>query len=336
MTNRWRAKARLFIALAVLAVLLLILRHNSLSLPNIIQDTFTLSLGVLYEALPFVFLGILLSTIVQLYVPNTALLKFLPKRPLTRRAVLSVSGSVMPVCECGNVPLARGLMLKGLSPQDALTFVLAAPIINPVTALTTWQAFPGNHNIMLIRLVAAFGIANLVGWLFDQNSKEKLVTEAFSAQCENHSTKHRLHSHNKRYENYIFNFRTFSNRFQHELTSLLPALIGGSVLAGLIQTIIPRSILLGVASQPVLAILTMIALAFIVSICANVDAFFALSLSGIFPASALIAFLVFGPMIDIKILSLLRTTYTAKTLLNTTVVVALSSFFIGLAVYYAV
>ncbi len=307
--------------------------RTQIALPLYIQDTITLSLGVLYEATPFVFLGILLSSLVQLYVPQTTIQKILPKNRVGGRAVLSLSGSFLPVCECGNVPLARGLIMKGIRPQDALTFILAAPIINPVTILTTWQAFSATPIVLTARLIAAFLIANFVGWVFDKRKRSELITPQFAHRCEI-SSQQSDHTQNKHKTTLYTHISRISHNFKDELLALLPALLGGSLLAGLVQTTIPRSWLLHVANEPVLAIIIMIGLAFIVSICANVDAFFALSLSGIFPISAIVAFLVFGPMIDLKMLALLKTTYRAKVLIQLSALVALCSLITGLVVHY--
>lgn len=305
--------------------------QNSIVLPNVIQDTITLSLGVLYEALPFVILGIILSTLIQTYLRQSTLIRLLPKKPVFRRAALSFSGTFMPVCECGNVPLARGLMIKGLRPQDVITFLLAAPIINPVTILTTIHAFSTNKNVVIIRVIAAFLIANIIGWLLNNVPRNQLITDNFEAVC--HESSHKKIQRKLPLREHI---QIFASRFREESETLIPSLVMGSVIAGVIQTLIPRSILTSISSEPVLAIFMMIVLAFIVSICANVDAFFALSLSGIFPMSAIIAFLVFGPMIDIKILSLLRTTYTPRALATITVLVFMGSMLTGLVVHYAI
>ena len=328
----WVKKHSFLVALVLFLLLMLLTRFQSIDLPTKLQDSITLSLGVLYEAFPFVVLGILLSTAVQQFVPQSALTTFLPKNKLRRRATLSLTGSVLPVCECGNVPLARGLMIKGVSPQDALTFVLAAPIINPVTALTTWHAFSSTPQVLYIRLTAAFLIANFIGWVFEKIPRDEIITEDFSALCT-----HKQHAAAKNSSHkFIATIQKFSTSFRQEFAALLPALAGGSLLAGVLQTVIPRSWLLHIANEPVIAILTMILLAFIVSICANVDAFFALSLSGIFPLSAIVAFLVFGPMIDLKMLALLQTTFRTKILVQLSLLVFLLSTAVGLAAHYVI
>jgi uncharacterized membrane protein YraQ (UPF0718 family) len=116
---------------------------------------------------------------------------------------------------------------------------------------------------------------------------------------------------------------------------MLKMLCLGAVIAGLTQVFVPRDVLTSVGGDPFLSILAMTGLAFVISICANVDAFFALAYSNTFTAGSIVAFLVFGPMIDIKMLALMRTTYKTRLLVVMTLVVTLSSVLIGLLVNYA-
>lgn len=294
-------------------------------LPNKLQDTITFSLSIIYEALPFVILGILLSALVQNFLSQKTLLDKLPKNPFTRRLVLSFSGVFLPVCECGNVPLARGLMLRGLAPSDVMTFLFAAPIINPVTIITTVSAFSG-FSVVLPRILFALLIANVVGYVFSSKKDQpKLVTKTFLHNCKIEAT-----SHNK--SSTKTTIKNIASIMRSELVTLLPALILGSLVAGVVQTFIPRDWLLTLSENPIWSILVMMLLAFIVSICASVDAFFALSLSGIFSSGAILSFLVFGPMIDIKMLSLMRTTFTKETLIKIVLLIATLSLLAGLVV----
>jgi len=102
-----------------------------LSLPTAAQDFVTLALSIVVEATPFVILGALVSAAIRLYVPTRRIIAFLPRRPVFRRLWISFLGMFMPVCECGNVPVARGLIFKGLSFPDSTTFLLAAPSSTP-------------------------------------------------------------------------------------------------------------------------------------------------------------------------------------------------------------
>src|SRR4030095_4543342 len=134
---------RALLALVVVAVLFVIrvTAPREFGLSDAVQDFITLSISVLIESLPFVMLGIGLSVAVQLWVPQRVLFRMLPRTPLLRRAALSLLGVMLPVCECGNVPLARGLVVCGVAVADSITFLLAAPILNPITIVVTYQAF---------------------------------------------------------------------------------------------------------------------------------------------------------------------------------------------------
>src|SRR5215216_7781055 len=175
----------------------------SLSLPTELQDLITLALSIVVEALPFVILGALVSVIVRLFAPTERILRLLPKRPLLRRLSISLFGTFMPVCECGNVPVARGLVISGLSVAESTTFLLAAPIINPVTLLATYQAFPLDPSIVWIRMAGGLLIANLVGGLIAlYKDQMELVSKGFyntlcevEAADELHHHEHHDHDH---------------------------------------------------------------------------------------------------------------------------------------------
>src|SRR5215213_10987287 len=321
----------------------------SLSLPTELQDLITLALSIVVEALPFVVLGALVSVIVRLFAPTQRILRLLPKRPLLRRLSISLFGTFMPVCECGNVPVARGLVIRGLSVAESTTFLLAAPIINPVTLLATSQAFPLDPSIVWIRMAGGLLIANLVGGLIAlYKDQMELVSKGFyNTLCQvgtaddlhqyEHDHEHHDHDHDHHYA---------SNRwwdrwqegiviFRDEVSLMLKVLCLGALIAGATQVFVPRDVLTSLGSDPFLSILAMIALAFIISICANVDAFFALAYSNTFTIGSIVAFLVFGPMIDIKMLTMMRTTYKVRLLAVITLVVTLTSILIGLVVNYA-
>lgn len=307
--------------IAILSVRVAVLGADN-ALPSALRDGLTLAASVIIESLPFVFLGILLSIAVRLWVPDRVIDALLPRRAVARRAVLSLLGVALPVCECGNVPLARGLMLRGFSLADAVTFLLAAPILNPITIVTTYQAFGWQDGILIARVGGGFLVANLVGWLVSLHpSPQSLITPAWSAAC---AAPHGEQAGSR-------GARAIA-MFRAEIGSMVPALFVGAAVAGLIQVAVSREVLVAIGGHPVYGILALMALAFVVAICSNVDAFFALSLASAFSPGALVAFLVFGPLIDVKIIAMLATTFRARLLTALTLVVALATFVLGLAV----
>ena len=326
--TRRRQLAWLAVGLVGIALLFLIravtAEQSGLVLPDTAQDFLTLSISVIVESMPFVILGIVLSIAVQVWVPDTWIMRVLPRNPFLRRAAISFIGVFLPVCECGNVPLARGLMVKGFTVSESMTFLLAAPIINPITIITTHQAFGWDDGILVGRILGGFVIANLIGWLFSRHpNQDSLLTDKFAAECRVDAHSHAA----SRWQESVALFR-------REASVILPALFIGAVAAGAIQTLVPRSVLVELGSNPLWSILAMMVLAFVISVCSNVDAFFILPFASTFMPGSIVSFLVFGPIIDIKMLALLRTTFTVKTLVQLTVVVALLSALIGLVVNY--
>jgi uncharacterized membrane protein YraQ (UPF0718 family) len=290
-------------------------------LPSRAQDGLTLALSVLIEAMPFVILGVALSIAVQVWVPPHVIERLLPRAGWARRAVLSLLGMVIPVCECGNVPFARGLMMRGLSAAEALTFLVAAPIVNPIVIVTTHQAFGWDGGILVARLVGGYLVANLIGWLYSRHPEpEKMLTERFRETCELVA------------EESGGRARRSITQFVVEMRAVMPALVIGSAVAGAVQVLVPRSMLIAVGSNPVLSIVAMILLAITVAICSNVDSFFALSFAATFSSGSIVAFLLVGPVVDLKMLALMRTTFSTRVLAGIVAVVVLAAFVIGIGV----
>ncbi|TQL47780.1 hypothetical protein FB562_0850 [Homoserinimonas aerilata] len=296
------------------------------SLPNAVQDLLTLGIAVIVESLPFVVLGILLSIVVQHWIPDAWITRVMPRNPWLRRGMVSFLGMFLPVCECGNVPLARGLVLRGFTVSESMTFLLAAPILNPITIITTHQAFGFDDGILVARLLGGFLVANVIGWVFSRHpDPQSLLTERFAAECRAPDA----HGHGgTRWQKSV-------SLFVREAGVIMPALFIGSLLAGLVQVAVPRDVLVSLGSNPLWSILAMMLLAFVISVCSSVDAFFILPFASSFMPGSIATFLIFGPIIDIKMLALLRTTFTTAVLVRMTVIVALLSAAIGLVVNYA-
>jgi len=287
-----------------------------------VQDVITLALSLLIESLPFIVLGIALSIVVQVFVPTSWLESWLPENPFARRAIVSLFGMFLPVCECGNVPLARGLLGRGYGVGDSVTFLFAAPIVNPVTIITTHQAFGFDDGILVWRLLAGYLIANLLGWIFSRHpNPRELLTTRFVRECALPVSQRG----GTRWEK-------VGSLFVSESTALMPALIVGALLAGVIQVGVSREVLLALGTDPIISVLALIMLAFVVSVCANVDAFFILPFAQTFLPGSIVAFLVFGPLIDIKMVALLRTTFNGRTITLMAAVVGLCSLALGMVI----
>jgi uncharacterized protein len=293
-------------------------------------------IGLLIGAMPFVVLGVGVSSLIAQFINPNWILRLKSKNNFFSHIQTMFIGLFLPVCECGNIPLAKRLSIIGFKPSEVITFMLSAPIFNPIVLITTLVAFNLDPNIAIIRIVAGGGIALLVGLIFslhpDQDSllvHSKSDLQPKKSFSFNQSTESpvgviptQIHS----------NF--FVDNFREEFINIFKMLLVGCFLASLFQILIPRDTVNMFVNSPSLSVIALIFLAFIISICSSIDAFFALSLAGTFNLGSIIAFLVFGPMIDIKSLMLLRTIFTVRTLISFTIMVTLLSLLTGLSVNY--
>lgn len=267
---------------------------------QIIQDFITIFLGITVEATPFLVLGVIVSVVVEMFVSQNLLRKIIPKNRFISHPLIAFAGVLLPVCECGNVPVARRLMLDKFSVSQTITFLLAAPIINPITILSTKEAFGFDTRVVVFRVLAAYFIAVSLGLILSfYRNQNKLVTAKFNHEIE-------ICDHDHSDENKFFKSLDI---FSIEFISTFKLLLVGAFIASLTQTFVPRSVIEDIGSDPLTSILAMAALAFIVSICANIDAFFALAYVNTFTLGSLLTFMIFGPMVDMKIIAMLKNTF---------------------------
>jgi uncharacterized membrane protein YraQ (UPF0718 family) len=286
-------------------------------LPAVLQNFITLFLSIIIESLPFVVLGVIVSVLVALFVSEDVILKLLPKNRFASHGFFALIGIFLPVCQCGNIPVARRLVMKGFSSSQAMTFLLAAPIVNPITFLTTYFAFSTNPSVVIIRLVVAFLIATVVGismsYKRDQNS---YLTKEFKTICENEHQYQRSLS-------YAFTI------FQSEFMLIMKMLCIGAIIAAATREFLPQSFFLSVGQSSLLSIFSLLVLGFILSICSTVDAFFALSYVTNFTLGSIVAFLIFAPLVDIEMIALMRTTFTTRVIVVVSLAIAIVSIIVG-------
>ncbi|MER3434896.1 MAG: hypothetical protein C4288_16120 [Leptolyngbya sp. ERB_1_1] len=295
-----------------------------------INSAFTLFLSLMVEAMPFLLLGVLFSGLLQFFVDEKKLVAILPKNAFLGAFVGSCIGFLFPVCECGNVPVARRLMLQGAPISVAIGFLLAAPTINPIVFWATWTTFRDQPEIVFYRIGFSLVIATTIGWVFSAQKdvrpllqsnvatylSRKLDAPTGSASPLLQSGTYFLGQSTKplitdpielqsamggaitKPTNY--RLRLLLDNTIQEMRELGGVLVLGSLIAATLQVFVPREIILGLGQNNVTSILAMLLLATVVSICSTVDSFFALSFASTFTTGSLIAFLVFGPMIDLK------------------------------------
>jgi hypothetical protein len=323
---------------------------------NQLNNAFTLFLSLLVEAMPFLLVGVLFSGLLLLWVDERKLVAAMPKNPLLGAILGSCVGFLFPVCECGNVPVARRLLLQGAPTPVAIGFLLAAPTINPIVIWSTWVAFRDQPEIVVLRVLFSLGIAIAVACVFSvqadlrpllqpavtrsilrsqssikpgwepigtQKEQTPLLLQSGSFLLGQPGAPLRMDatvlqaslSAAKPNKPARDRWRLFLENTVQELRELGGVLILGSAIAALIQVAVPREIILSLGSGPVTSILAMMILAAVVSICSTVDSFFALAFASTFTGGSLLAFLVFGPMIDFKAIGLMLSVFKPRAII---------------------
>src|SRR5918996_4151926 len=256
-----------------------------------LQTWATIFVSVSLQAFPFLVLGVVLAGAIVAFVPSRALARAFPQRPLLAVPVAGVVGCVLPGCECGSVPISPRLVARGGLPAAALPFILSAPAINPVVVVSTAVAFPGRPMVVVGRFVASLLTAVVVG----------LVWARFGRAGDTDRVRRVSLGEGRPWPR-------FWDSVRHDFLHAGGFLVVGAAVAATIQVVVPRSILDTVAGSGPIAVLTLAVLAVVLSICSEADAFVAASL-GQFSLTARLAFMVVGPMIDLKLFAMQAGTF---------------------------
>lgn len=286
-------------SLEILAVGLLLLIVGQRWLVGLFDDPAlqtgaTIFVSIVVQALPFLVLGVVLSGAIAAFVPASFWKKALPKNPALAVPVAGAAGAVLPGCECASVPVANGLMARGVAPAAALAFLLSAPAINPIVLASTFVAFPGEPMMVVARFIASLATAVIMGWLWLRFGKAKWLRIGPRDHLVGASSWH-----------------TFRLTATHDFLHAGGFLVIGGLFAAALNVLVPQQWLAAVADQPILSVLVLALLAVVLSICSEADAFVAASLTE-FSLTAKLAFLVVGPMVDLKLISLQAGTFSSK------------------------
>jgi uncharacterized membrane protein YraQ (UPF0718 family) len=274
--------------LAAVLVLLVLFRNPlaaQISSPRM-QTWTTVFVSVLVQAVPFLVFGVVLSAIIAVYVPRSFWAKALPRHPALAVPAAGLAGVVLPGCECGSVPIAGSLIRRGVTPAAALAFLLAAPAINPIVLTATVIAFPGKPEMAVARGVASLLAAVAMGWLWLRLGKDDWIRLPHRPELDDQSKA-----------------RAFWAACRHDVMHAGGFLVVGAAAAATINVVVPGSWLQSVAGNPVVSILALATLAVLLSICSEADAFVAASLTQ-FSLTSRLVFLVVGPMVDLKLISM--------------------------------
>ncbi|MQA11988.1 MAG: permease [Pseudonocardiaceae bacterium] len=253
----------------------------------------TIFVAVCVQALPFLVLGVLVSGAITAFIPPHVLRKMLPRKQSLAVPVAGAAGLALPGCECASVPVARRLMGQGVAPAVALTFLLAAPAVNPVVLVSTAVAFPGEPGMVLARFLGSLGTAVGMGWLWARFGRAEWIAERALRRMPDAGGSRWV---------------SFAETARHDLVEAGGFLVLGGLVSAVLNVAVPQSWLGSLGGQLVLGVLVMALLAVVLSLCSEADAFVAAALSPL-PLLPKLVFLVVGPAVDVKLIALQAGTF---------------------------
>ncbi|OTP10075.1 ABC transporter membrane protein [Enterococcus sp. 10A9_DIV0425] len=297
-------------------------------IPNSVLQMGTIFLSIIIEALPFVLLGCFISGALQVFLTPNRVKRWLPKNRFLSIVVGSILGFFFPSCECGIVPIVHQFVKKGVPIHTAFAFMLTAPIINPVVIFSTFIAF-GNSWVMVgWRILGSFLVALVVGVWLAYIQKTPILKEHVEKSMEIEIP--HPHQHGREKSHSVEKHRGFKqviHVFIHAIDEFFDTgrylVLGGLIAAGM-QTYLPTRVMLTLGSTKLLAISIMLILAFTMSLCSEADAFIGSSLLSLFGTAPVVAFLVFGPMVDIKNLLMMKRYFKSRFILALVSLIAIT------------
>ena len=270
-------------------------------------------LSILLEGVPFLLLGAVIAGLVEVFVPARWLTRLLPGNAGSSIFLSGLLGLIFPICECGSVVVIRRFLAKGLPLSAATAYMLAAPIVSPVVALSTYAAFRGQNAGMMtsLRLIIGYLVAVGVAFIIHQLRVGSVLKPEVIARLPGQpegdgGRKRRLRIAALPAEGDLLEpslgarWLRVARCATGDFLDVAFFFVIGSAVAALFNTAVDQSLILPLASHSGLATFSMMALSSLLALCSSTDAFIAATFVA-FPFTAKLAFLIFGPLVDVKL-----------------------------------
>lgn len=267
---------------------------------DIVKNISIIFISIFFESLPFLLLGSLISSIIERYVSNERIASLIPKNIVLGSIMGILLGFFVPACDCAVIPISKRLIKKRVPLNVAISFMLASPIINPVVLLSTYYAFYNtNPKIFWLRLILGILIAFIIGIIIGIIFKRNVITNNMDdVECHCHDDEQHCHNHEKR--NMKNDILFILKHTTYDMFEVVKYLMLGALIASIIQIMLPRNILNMFNSNEAISIFILMLFAYLISLCSTSDSFVGKSLLSSFSESSIMAYLLLGPMIDIK------------------------------------
>lgn len=266
---------------------------------DIVKDISIIFISIFFESLPFLLLGALISSTIERYVSNEKIASLIPKNIVLGSVMGILLGFFVPACDCAVIPISKRLIKKKVPLNVAISFMLASPIINPVVLLSTYYAFYNtNPKIFWLRLILEILIALIIGIIIGIIFKRNVITNNMDdVECHCHDEQHCLHHEKRNIKNDILFILKHTT---YDMFDVVKYLMFGALIASIIQIMLPRNILNMFNNNEAISIFMLMLFSYLISLCSTSDSFVGKSLLSSFSESSIMAYLLLGPMIDIK------------------------------------
>jgi uncharacterized membrane protein YraQ (UPF0718 family) len=293
--------------------------------------------SIIYEALPFVVLGVILAGLLEEFVPQQFIARIVPRSAAAHVGAIAlggVLGLIFPMCECGIIPVMRRLLRKGVPLSVCICYLLAGPIINPIVLTSTGVAFTadidsktgevgagllGPAGAIGLRAGMAFIVAFVTALVVDRlyaRHGNALLTPLAAHDATRHEDATDARSEKRTWRQSASNV---TETALHDFVDIMAFLVLGAMIAAVARVLLPGLGAEGALRQaPILAIPLMMVFAFVFCLCSEADAFVAVNFQPIelWPPASKIAFLVLGPMLDIKLVLMYTRVFRRKLILT--------------------
>lgn len=246
-------------------------------------------LGLFLESIPFLFLGAIASSFIQLFISEEIIQRMIPKRPLTAIFAAIAAALIIPVCECAIIPVVRRLIQKGVPVHAGVVLLVTAPILNVIVFGSTYYAFQNNPSILYGRIILCVMTAIIAGLFIHIFSTKDVVKEDKLELVQGHV-----------HDSQSSKWTSFIDHTSQEFFMVGRYFIIGALFASVFQVFMDRSVMADIGQAPIKGTALMMGIAFVLSLCSSADAFVAASFSHSFLPGSILGFLVFGPMLDLK------------------------------------
>ena len=291
----------------------------------------TLFFSLLLEALPFLMLGIAVSSLLLVFVDAQRLSARFPRHPVLAAIVGSCLGMVIPVCQYGNVPVARRLIIGGVPIPAATAFLVAAPTVNPMVIWLTGLAFPNLPQIGVFRVAFALLMAMVIGCVFGAYRQREDASKRLPSILLSGTVRQPHQEDKPRRTSKLSQSRwlQFLDNFRQEFLPLGAVLVVGCAIAAVVQTFVSPAAIFALGQGNVTSIIAFLLFGSVLSIGSTADADFVSTLITAYTNGALLAFLLIS-VVDLKVICLLFSVFRPKVVITLIILTALLTFLFAL------